>query len=86
LMLYPGDVLYLPPRFPHHGIAETHASSTYSIGCRAPSASQIIAKLAEYMHQNGSYAQSLRYTDPDLLLPFLSDDIKKNKIHEITSI
>src|SRR5204862_136966 len=35
-VLGPGDMLYLPPGFAHHGIAKT-ACLTWSIGFRAPS-------------------------------------------------
>lgn len=35
-VLGPGDVLYLPPGFAHHGVAETPCL-TYSVGFRAPS-------------------------------------------------
>ena len=38
-VLGPGDMLYLPPGFAHHGVAET-ACLTWSIGFRAPSAGE----------------------------------------------
>ena len=37
-LLGPGDMLYLPPGVPHHGVAED-ACLTFSVGMRAPSAS-----------------------------------------------
>jgi len=47
--LTPGDVLYLPPRLPHWGIAIDDGCSTFSVGCRAPSGAELLSKLAEQM-------------------------------------
>lgn len=41
-VLEPGDMLYLPPGFPHWGIA-LDACMTYSVGFRAPSHEEIIS-------------------------------------------
>ncbi|MDJ0881307.1 MAG: cupin domain-containing protein [Gammaproteobacteria bacterium] len=41
-LLEPGDVLYLPPRVAHHGIARGNGCMTYSIGFRAPAISDIM--------------------------------------------
>jgi 50S ribosomal protein L16 3-hydroxylase len=49
-VLEPGDMLYLPPRWAHDGIAEGECQ-TYSIGSRAPArgelASELLSRLAE---------------------------------------
>jgi 50S ribosomal protein L16 3-hydroxylase len=49
-VLEPGDMLYLPPRWAHDGIAEGECQ-TYSIGFRAPArgelASELLSRLAE---------------------------------------
>ena len=39
--LQPGDMLYLPPKFAHHGIAQTDCM-TISLGFRAPSQRQLL--------------------------------------------
>ncbi len=44
----PGDVLYLPPGVPHHGVASGHCV-TYSIGFRAPALQDLIAVLLSYV-------------------------------------
>lgn len=44
----PGDMLYLPPEVPHFGEA-TQACLTFSIGFRAPSRSELLADLADYL-------------------------------------
>ena len=40
-VLEPGDMLYLPPRLAHFGIAEDDCM-TYSVGFRAPSAAEVL--------------------------------------------
>lgn len=59
----PGDLLYLPPRVPHYGVALDDCM-TYSIGFRAPSR-------AELLQAAGGAAEALvstdvRYADPAL--------------------
>lgn len=44
-VLAPGDMLYLPPRVAHHGVAVTPCV-TYSLGCRAPSIADIVRQFA----------------------------------------
>lgn len=59
----PGDVLYLPPGYAHHGIAETPCL-TFSIGMRAPSKADLIEDLAEHLCLQ--LPEHDRYTDDDL--------------------
>lgn len=62
-LLEPGDMLYLPPRLAHWGIA-VGPSMTWSIGFRAPSmqelATEFLGYLQERVQMEGMYA------DPDL--------------------
>lgn len=59
----PGDMLYLPPGVPHHGVAED-ACLTLSVGMRAPSAAEL---LGDFVDTLGAEAdEALRYGDPDL--------------------
>lgn len=44
-VLEPGDMLYLPPRYAHDGVAETGDCMTYSIGLRAPAENDLAADL-----------------------------------------
>jgi len=58
------DVLYLPPRVPHWGIAQSNCV-TYSIGMRAPTREDLLAHL-----DNSSVtatASEVFYRDPDLV-------------------
>jgi 50S ribosomal protein L16 3-hydroxylase len=62
-VLEPGDMLYLPPRYAHDGVA-LGPCMTYSIGFRAPSHQELLTgfldHLAESLHAPGMYR------DPDL--------------------
>ncbi|KAL3779767.1 hypothetical protein ACHAW5_010765 [Stephanodiscus triporus] len=49
----PGDMLYLPPRISHCGTATSDDCMTLSVGCRAPSASDLISKLTERLSLPG---------------------------------
>lgn len=44
LLLEPGDMLYLPPGIPHHGIADGNCQ-TWSIGFRGPKPADLLAEL-----------------------------------------
>ena len=63
-ILEPGDILYLPPRFPHHGVAQGDRCMTISVGCRAPSVNDIINEVASSALSRTD--ESLRYSDPEL--------------------
>ncbi|MGJ8521711.1 50S ribosomal protein L16 3-hydroxylase [Carnimonas sp. R-84981] len=73
-VLEPGDMLYLPPRYAHHGISESTDCMTWSIGFRAPSADEAVTSWADYRGEQLSDA--LRYADPDLSVqdPALLDE------------
>jgi len=45
-VLDPGDMLYLPPGVPHHGVAIGECL-TYSVGMRAPSRAELLVDFAE---------------------------------------
>jgi 50S ribosomal protein L16 3-hydroxylase len=62
-ILSPGDLLYLPPGIAHHGVA-LEPCLTFSIGFRAPTATEILESFElEVGRQNSA---PLRYADPDL--------------------
>ena len=62
--LGPGDLLYLPPRVAHDGVAVGGDCITYSIGFRAPSAQDLGAGFLDYLHER--LALEGRYEDPGL--------------------
>lgn len=63
-VLEPGDILYVPPRVAHNGIAVGGDCMTYSVGFRAPSRSELIGQWAD--HLIGEFDDDDRYTDPEL--------------------
>ncbi|MCX8961640.1 cupin domain-containing protein [Erwinia psidii] len=58
-----GDILYIPPGFPHEGYSLENAVS-YSVGFRAPNGRELLSGFADYVlsHELGSY----RFSDPDV--------------------
>ncbi len=65
-VLEPGDILYLPPRWAHDGIAEGECM-TYSIGFRSPSrtglAQDLLTRLSDGPDEEGALSPHL-YRDP----------------------
>lgn len=66
-ILEPGDILYVPPRFAHNGVAVGDDCMTYSIGFRAPSRSELITDWADTLLDAAIDDDGIRYEDPDLL-------------------
>lgn len=63
-ILLPGDVVYIPPKHPHNGVALSDCLN-YSIGFRAPTSLEILSGLVDENSINP--ATSARYTDPELI-------------------
>jgi 50S ribosomal protein L16 3-hydroxylase len=63
-VLEPGDILYLPPRVAHDGVAVGGDCMTYSIGFRAPSRRELIALWSD--HALADLPDDDRYADPGL--------------------
>jgi 50S ribosomal protein L16 3-hydroxylase len=61
--LTPGDILYLPPGVPHHGVAIGDDCTTWSVGFRAPALADIVNEFSELL---ASELPAKRYTDPKL--------------------
>jgi len=59
----PGDLLYLPPKLAHDGVA-IDACTTYSIGFRAPSYQEIATAFPDHLRDTVDLEG--RYADPDL--------------------
>lgn len=82
-ILEPGDMLYLPPNYAHHGVA-VDACMTYSIGFRAPSHQELIDQFLIYLQDHLSVDGW--YTDPDLKLqrnPFEIDSDMQRQVRSI---
>jgi len=62
-VLETGDMLYLPPGVPHHGVA-LGPCMTFSVGMRAPARAELLADLAD--HLAAELPDDARYGDTDL--------------------
>ena len=62
-ILEPGDIVYIPPGFPHDGYSLENALN-YSVGFRAPSGKELLSSFADYALANeiGTH----RYSDPQI--------------------
>ena len=58
-MLEPGDMLYLPPRYAHDGVAEGECM-TYSIGFRAPARGELARELLQRLAEDAADAARRR--------------------------
>ncbi|WP_411831923.1 JmjC domain-containing protein [Pseudoxanthomonas mexicana] len=65
-VLEPGDMLYLPPGVPHHGVA-LDPCLTFSVGMRAPSSAELIGDWLDTLVADAD--ENLRYHDEDLVPP-----------------
>ena len=64
-LLEPGDMLYLPPRYAHDGIADGECM-TYSIGFRIPNRAELARELLERLAEEAEDTVGLRlYRDPN---------------------
>ncbi len=63
-VLEPGDILYVPPRYAHNGVAVGDVCMTYSIGFRAPSRRELISHWCDAVLD--SLEDDDRFADPGL--------------------
>ncbi|TNF55732.1 MAG: cupin domain-containing protein, partial [Burkholderiales bacterium] len=61
-VLEPGDMLYLPPRWAHDGVAEGGDCMTCSVGFRVPQRAGLAAELAQRMGE--AFEDPTLYRDP----------------------
>jgi len=80
--LGPGDMLYLPPRVSHWGVALTECL-TYSIGFRSPTVSELLGDLAvEMLAQD----HELHYSDPPLNSAMASEEIAPEFVEQVKDL
>jgi 50S ribosomal protein L16 3-hydroxylase len=48
LLMHSGDLLYLPPSYAHHGVAEGECL-TWSVGMRAPNQREVVSRFLDYL-------------------------------------
>ncbi|XKE44270.1 cupin domain-containing protein [Halomonas organivorans] len=66
-VLEPGDMLYLPPGWAHHGVSQSEDCMTFSVGFRAPSADEAVTSFADYIGEQ--LPPSRRYADAGMVPP-----------------
>ncbi len=62
-VLEPGDMLYLPPRYAHDGVAVSADCMTYSVGFRAPKQAELGQEILQRLAEDLSDAPELLYKD-----------------------
>ena len=82
-VLEPGDILYLPPRFAHHGIAQGDGCMTISVGFRAPTIHEIVHGVVS--EGLAAIDESELFTDPNLA-PQRPGEISHEAIERIKEI
>ncbi len=82
-LLEPGDMLYIPPRVAHWGVAEGECI-TYSIGFRAPSHADFIGDLCQEFTSHLNNDQ--RYSDATLKLQTNPGEIAPAAIEQLQEI
>jgi 50S ribosomal protein L16 3-hydroxylase len=78
-----GDMLYLPPQYSHHGIAIGECS-TYSIGFRAPTVTEMLDDLTTELISKGDSNDVL--TDPLLTPEMATQPISSAYLEQIRSL
>ena len=86
-LLEPGDMLYVPPGLAHWGVAEGECM-TYSVGFRAPRASELLGDLATELlsKSSGNGSDELIYRDPALTAPMAKGVIDERFIAEVKNL
>lgn len=80
-LLEPGDMLYLPPRYAHNGVAVGDDCMTYSIGFRAPARNELIAHWCDHLLANLS--DDDRYSDAQIAVQKNSGEIVPPALTEL---
>jgi len=81
--LQPGDMLYLPPHFAHHGVAMNDCM-TFSIGFRAPSQIDMLDAVVNTMLEHN--LGKIRYNDSDLALSPHSAEIDNHAVARLKAM
>ena len=83
-VLEPGDILYVPPRYAHNGVAVGSDCMTYSIGFRAPGRSELISHWCD--HLLADLNDDDRYGDPKLIVQQNPGEISAHAIEELQAM
>ncbi|RTR33337.1 cupin domain-containing protein [Shewanella atlantica] len=78
--LLPGDILYLPPGYPHEGVT-LEASMSFSVGYRTASAKDMVSALADHLIDNELASEQIE--DPDRELSHQSGRVNATDLARI---
>lgn len=81
--LLPGDILYIPPGFPHDGTS-LEASMSFSVGYRAPNLQDLMSHFADYLIENDLGLTF--YDDPNIALRQHACEILPSELHRLKSL
>ena len=81
--LHPGDMLYLPPHYAHHGVA-LNPCLTFSVGFRAPSQLQLLDVFSHTL-QEQDIAEQL-YADADISTVSSSTEIDDSAVKRFQNL
>ena len=73
----PGDILYIPPRFGHHGVSQSDDCMTWSIGFKAPNFHNMMVDYLEYFQEKNHHK---RFTDVNLKTQSNAGELKFKNI------
>jgi len=82
-LLGPGDMLYLPPGIPHHGVA-AESCLTCSIGFRSPGYREMLSGYLDHVIRRTDAL--LHYADPDLRPQGNPGEITPNSLERVRNI
>ena len=80
--LLPGDILYIPPGFPHDGIT-LEESLSFSVGYRTASAKDMFSALADHLSEHDLGAQQI--ADPERQVSHRSGCVDNNDLARLRS-
>lgn len=82
-VLLPGDMIYIPPGFPHNGVALNDCMN-YSVGFRAPTQKELISDFADFALDREDF--NLRYQDPDIQMRQSTSEIKQQEVKKLRAL
>lgn len=81
--LAPGDILYIPPGFPHDGYSH-QTSLNYSVGFRGPNGRDLVSSFADYVLENDFGGE--HYADPELVLRDNPGRVETSEVDKIRNM
>jgi len=81
-VLQPGDLLYVPPKLAHFGVA-VNDCITLSVGFRAPRSIELLSSLTDFASDSIDTCDNAFFVDPDRQLQTYSAEIQQDDIARI---